>query len=142
MADVNSFIKSKNLEISGQPKWIVVGSGYFGTLAALLRLHSSELVLGAWSSSAPLLPISNFHQFDHQVYRSLGLSGHSCPTTVQSQTEWLEHSFQDDRNIDIITTIFNVDPSTLDTTEFLYYFASIFSTSVMNGLRSDLCDTL
>jgi hypothetical protein len=41
-ADISNFIKAMNLQLGKEPEWIVVGSGYQGTIASLARAHYAE----------------------------------------------------------------------------------------------------
>ena len=72
----------------------------------------------------------------------MSISGQSCPQTVQDQTSWLVSSFDHNRNIDIISSIFDVDGDSVDPNEFLFYFASIFAKGVINGDRVNRCEVL
>lgn len=80
--------------------------------------------------------------YDHSVYKAMALSGQQCPQSVANLTNWLQNSFETNRNIETICKIFNIDQKVLNTTEFLLYFASIFALGVQNGDRINLCKTL
>lgn len=66
IADIEFFIEmtGKSLKLT-ESKLVVVGSGYFGSVAGLTRNKHDTLVVGAWASSAPVLPHSDFFQYDH-----------------------------------------------------------------------------
>ncbi|CAD5235288.1 unnamed protein product [Bursaphelenchus xylophilus] len=63
--DTVAFIQGFNeLEGFTNPKWVLLGMSYSGTLAAYLRMTHPEFSQGAIASSAPMLPKVDFWEYD------------------------------------------------------------------------------
>ncbi|KAJ2759187.1 hypothetical protein IWQ56_005804, partial [Coemansia nantahalensis] len=59
------FVKSTiGVDISPGSKWVAVGGSYAGTLATWARAKYPDLVHAAYASSAPVLALADFYQYD------------------------------------------------------------------------------
>lgn len=93
LADLANFIVAMNekyhLHID-TVKWIAFGGSYDGSLAAWLRVKYPHLVLGAVSSSGPLLAKADFREYYETVSRSLGTYSENCVQSIQKSFEQVE----------------------------------------------------
>ncbi|EEB18067.1 conserved hypothetical protein [Pediculus humanus corporis] len=89
LGDLAYFISSLNnkLNIFPPPKWIVMGGSYPGSLAAWMRLKYPHLVLGAVSTSGPLLALINFEEYFDVVKDSLSSYNPECVTAIEAGTK-------------------------------------------------------
>ncbi|CAD5228576.1 unnamed protein product [Bursaphelenchus okinawaensis] len=79
--DTVSFINGFNdLEGFNNPKWVLMGMSYSGTLAAYLRMTHPEISQGAIASSAPMLPKADFKEYDAAM---TGVFNDYSPSCVQ-----------------------------------------------------------
>jgi hypothetical protein len=63
-------IKSSKLYGIEQNPWISVGGSYPGALSAWFRYKYPHLVIGSLASSAVVLAVEDFKDFDEQIYLS------------------------------------------------------------------------
>ncbi|KAI1723582.1 serine carboxypeptidase s28 domain-containing protein [Ditylenchus destructor] len=77
--DIANFIKIQN-DAHGEknPKWVVIGSFYAGTLALWLRQQKPSLTVGVVSSSAPSQPALNFYLYHKNVEDAYGTYSKTC----------------------------------------------------------------
>lgn len=71
-------IKTKGLYGVTDNPWISVGGSYAGSLSAWFRIKYPHLVIGSLASSAVVLAIEDFKDFDEQIYTSTVKSGDYC----------------------------------------------------------------
>jgi hypothetical protein len=72
-------ITEKNAyNINKNQKWITIGGSYPGALSAWFRSKFPHLTVGAIASSAVILAVENFRDFDEQIYLSTQKSGNFC----------------------------------------------------------------
>ena len=69
-------------------------------------------------------------------------SGEDCTNAVIEQYTWIEESFAQDKHIDEICMIFEIDQSTLDKRDFFWFLSDIYTMGVQYGDRTGLCDML
>ena len=62
--------KKFNIDTIGENPWISVGGSYPGALSAWFRYKYPHLVIGSIASSAVVLAIEDFKDFDEQIYLS------------------------------------------------------------------------
>ena len=79
LSDLAFFIDQMKLNkmynISDKNKWITMGGSYPGALSAWFRYKYPHLTVGSIASSAVILAIEDFKDFDEQIYSSSMLSG-------------------------------------------------------------------
>ncbi|CAM6002360.1 unnamed protein product [Sphagnum balticum] len=59
-------------------QWITIGGSYAAALSAWFRSQYPHLTVGAIASSAVVLAVEDFRDFDEQIYVSAQLSGDAC----------------------------------------------------------------
>lgn len=93
LADLACFItrtkaSSDGLKDSGV---IVVGASYSATMATWVRLRYPHLVTGAWASSAPLLAIIDFFEYNEIMTESVkSVGGEKCLRSFENAFKILE----------------------------------------------------
>lgn len=70
--------------------WISVGGSYPGALSAWFRLKYPHLVIGSLASSAVVLAVEDFKDFDEQIYLSSVKSGDFCSSALNSSNHRVE----------------------------------------------------
>ncbi|CAH0387265.1 unnamed protein product [Bemisia tabaci] len=84
LADIANFITQMNTKHGFQnPKWIVFGWNYAGSLAAWMRYRYPHLVYAAVSSSAPLIAKANFSDYFQSVSKSLSTVSTKCVDAIR-----------------------------------------------------------
>uniref|UniRef100_A0A914PG36 Serine carboxypeptidase S28 family protein n=1 Tax=Panagrolaimus davidi TaxID=227884 RepID=A0A914PG36_9BILA len=64
LADVANFIRTQNRNLNlSNPKWVVFGGSYSGSLALWFRQLYPDIAIGAVGSSAPIQPILDFYGY-------------------------------------------------------------------------------
>lgn len=95
LKDIAFFIeqvkKNKWYGITELNKWITIGGSYSGALSAWFRAKYPHLTVGALASSAVILAVEDFKQFDEQIYLSTLKSGSYCVEAIQQLTEYAEN---------------------------------------------------
>lgn len=67
--------KNKMHGVTATNKWITIGGSYPGALSAWFRAKYPHLTVGAIASSAVVLAVEDFRDFDEQIYLSANKSG-------------------------------------------------------------------
>ena len=70
--------KKFGIDSIGVNPWISVGGSYPGALSAWFRYKYPHLVIGSIASSAVVLAIEDFKDFDEQIYLSSAKSSSGC----------------------------------------------------------------
>jgi hypothetical protein len=73
------------------PKWMTVGGSYPGALSAWTRHYNKDLITAAWSSSGVINAITDFTDYDRQVYLSSKKSGDWCPEMLHSIVKYIDY---------------------------------------------------
>ena len=71
-------ISAQKMHNVDKNKWITIGGSYPGALSAWFRSKFPHLTVGAIASSAVILAVENFRDFDEQIYLSTQKSGNYC----------------------------------------------------------------
>ncbi|RGB33941.1 peptidase S28 [Rhizophagus diaphanus] len=73
LSDFANFIKypPKELNITKDSKWVMVGGSYAGNLATWMRKKFPTLVSAAYASSAPIEAKLDFFEFDQRIAKAL-----------------------------------------------------------------------
>ena len=140
LSDLAHFIHwaktNSTLNLGEHRKWMTYGGSYPGALSAWFRFKYPHLTHGAVASSAVINVITDFGDFDHQIYLSALKSGKECPERFQELVKFIENKLDTDPKG--IKAEFKAD--NLTDLEFLYYVADSYSGMVQYGQRTQLCD--
>jgi pimeloyl-ACP methyl ester carboxylesterase len=78
LADVATFIRTMNrLNNDTNPRWVLFGGSYLGTIAAAMRVRYPDLTVGAVASSAPMQAVTDFYSYKQFVESRVNMYGNS-----------------------------------------------------------------
>lgn len=122
--------------------WICVGGSYPGALSAWYRYKYPHLVIGAIASSAVIVAIENFHEFDEQIYLSSQKSGDYCSSALNASNTRVEQILDSGAAAaDAFKSQFPGGEK-LNNNEFLFYWADAIVLTIQYGGRTDICNKL
>ncbi|KAJ0971071.1 hypothetical protein J5N97_019030 [Dioscorea zingiberensis] len=124
-----------NLSQAENP-WFVFGVSYSGALSAWFRLKFPHLTCGSLASSAVVLAVYNFTEFDKQIGES---AGPECKAALQEITELVERRLQSDRGS--VKALFGASQLKNDV-DFLYLLADAAVIAFQYGNPDVLCSPL
>ena len=148
LADLAFFIGwfkvNSGYQITDQQPWITIGGSYPGALSAWFRYKYPHLTVGAWASSAVVNAITDFPNFDNQIFLSTNKSGPACPATIQTLTAYFESQLYDTPIVvqKEFQARFGLNAIFLSREELLWYIADVFVEAVQYGGRESLCEFL
>lgn len=116
--------------------WFFFGGSYSGALSAWFRLKFPHLTCGGLASSAVVLAVQDFAEFDQQIGES---AGPECKAVLQETTQLVETKLADDGKA--LRSIFNADDLEIDG-DFLYYLADAAVIAFQYGNPDKLCKPL
>ncbi|OVA20413.1 Peptidase S28 [Macleaya cordata] len=116
--------------------WIVFGVSYSGALSAWFRLKFPHLTCGSLASSAVVLAVYNFTDFDKQIGES---AGPDCKAALQETTKLVDEKLVSDRTA--VKTLFGAAELKNDG-DFLYFLADAAVTAFQYGNPDVLCTPL
>ncbi|KAJ6812403.1 putative serine protease EDA2 isoform X1 [Iris pallida] len=119
-----------------QSRWFVFGVSYSGALSAWFRLKFPHLTCGSLASSAVVLAVYNFTDFDKQVGASVGAE---CKSVLQEITALVEEQLQSDGGA--VKNLFGAAKLKNDG-DFLYLLADAAVIAVQYGNPDVLCSPL
>ena len=143
--DIAQFISLKNDALHKKLKWVIVGGGYAGALAAWARTRFPDLITAAWASSAPVHSVLDYSQYDFQVYKSLSRVSEDCAAKIQGITAFADRLLAEEAVIPAFTDLLNATSlfeNTPDGRPALWYFADMVGKLVEFGHASSLCSAL
>jgi len=145
LSDLANFIHwvktNSTLKVGENRKWLTYGGSYPGALSAWFRYKYPHLTTGAVASSAVINVITDFGDFDHQIYLSTLRSGTQCPERLQELVKYVDDKIYGP-NADPAAIKKEFKAENLTDLEFLYYYADSFSGMVQYGQRTQLCDLM
>ena len=124
---------------------IVVGGSYPGALAAWFKTKYPHLAVAAWAASAVVQPITDYWEYDEQVYLSTLESGEWCPRNIQILSHWLteEAAKRLNKMKNVIDEVLEGTGSEeMRTDDFVAFYADIVAGFVQYGKRTLLCDKI
>ncbi|XP_038702915.1 probable serine protease EDA2 isoform X2 [Tripterygium wilfordii] len=134
--------ESLNLKLNRtavENSWFVFGVSYSGALSAWFRLKFPHLTCGSLASSAVVLAVYNFTEFDQQIGVS---AGPECKAALQEITQLVEkqlESTESDRKA--IKSLFGASELDIDG-DFMYLLADAAVTAFQYGNPDVLCSPL
>ncbi|CAL9044719.1 probable serine protease EDA2 [Musa acuminata AAA Group] len=117
-------------------RWFVIGGSYSGGLAAYFRLKFPHLTCGAYASSAALIAIYNFTEYDQQIGTT---AGPECKTVLQEITHLVDEQLNSDRQS--IKELFGASKIDNDD-DFRFLVADAAALSLQYGFHDFVCDLL
>ncbi|KAK7346377.1 hypothetical protein VNO80_20895 [Phaseolus coccineus] len=130
---------SLNAKLSGtkiENPWFVFGGSYAGALSAWFRLKFPHLTCGSLASSAVVLSVYNYTEYDQQVGTSAGAE---CKSVLQETTQLIEHKLA--TNGEELKASFNADDLERDG-DFMYLVADAAALAIQNGTPDKLCNPM
>jgi pimeloyl-ACP methyl ester carboxylesterase len=116
--------------------WFTFGIGYGGALASWFRLKYPHLVKGAVASSATVTSVIDLHEYDQQVYHSLGKEcGDAVAKAVRGVTELMSSSLDRAHLDDLLKT------EGLSDDDLVLFVSDAVSLPVQYGRAHEMCAT-
>nr|XP_018903762.1 PREDICTED: putative serine protease K12H4.7 [Bemisia tabaci] len=128
LADYAHFITQMNLEHGFKnPKWIVFGASYGGSLAAWLRYKYPHLVYAALSSSGSLFAKADFHEWFEVITKSLStLGGPKCVDAIKTANKIMSENVHNKKKREYYRDLFDLcEPFEGDKKEISSFFWSM-----------------
>ncbi|KAK9285099.1 hypothetical protein L1049_024284 [Liquidambar formosana] len=116
--------------------WFVFGISYSGALSAWFRLKFPHLTCGSLASSAVVLAVYNFTEFDQQIGESAGAE---CKAALQETTQLVEQRLT--TNGKALKSLFGAAELKIDS-DFLYFLADAAVIAFQYGNPDKLCSPL
>ncbi|KAH7519952.1 hypothetical protein FEM48_Zijuj08G0091900 [Ziziphus jujuba var. spinosa] len=131
-----SNIVSVNLKLNRtkvENPWFVFGVSYPGALSAWFRLKFPHLTCGSLASSAVVLAVYNYTEFDQQVGES---AGPECKAALQETNQLIEERFK--TNGKAVKRMFGAAELEIDG-DFMYFLADAAAIAFQYGNPDKLC---
>lgn len=116
--------------------WFVFGVSYPGALSAWFRLKFPHLTCGSLASSAVVLAVYNFTEFDQQIGES---AGPECKAALQEVNSLVEQRLATDGKA--LKTLFGAAELKIDA-DFMYFLADAAVIAFQYGNPDILCSPL
>ncbi|KAJ8764228.1 hypothetical protein K2173_005968 [Erythroxylum novogranatense] len=116
--------------------WFFFGVSYAGALSAWFRLKFPHLTCGSLASSAVVLAVYNFTDFDRQIGES---AGPECKAALKETTHLVEERLASNKKA--VKTLFGSDELEIDG-DFLYFLADAAVMAFQYGNPDVLCTPL
>lgn len=116
--------------------WFVFGISYAGALSAWYRLKFPHLTCGSLASSAVVLAVYNFTEFDQQIGVS---AGPECKAVLQEVTQLVEERLKS--NEKELKSAFGASELKIDE-DFMYFLADAAVIAFQYGNPDKLCSPL
>ncbi|KAK9039733.1 hypothetical protein V6N11_014926 [Hibiscus sabdariffa] len=131
--------ESLNLKLNkpgAENSWFVFGTSYSGALSAWFRLKFPHLTCGSLASSAVVLAVYNYTEYDKQVGES---AGPECKAVLQEITELVDRRLESNRTE--LKKQFGATELEIDG-DFLYFLADAAVVAFQCGNPDVLCTPL
>lgn len=129
-------LNSKTNKADVENPWFVFGVSYPGALSAWFRLKFPHLTCGSLASSAVVLAVYNFTEFDQQVAES---AGPECKAALQDVTQLVDQRLG--TNQKELKAAFGASELKIDG-DFLYFLADAAVMAFQYGNPDNLCTPL
>ncbi|XP_038723175.1 probable serine protease EDA2 [Tripterygium wilfordii] len=134
--------ESLNLKLNRtdvENSWFVFGGSYSGALSAWFRLKFPHLTCGSLASSAVVLAVYNYTEFDQQIGES---AGPECKAALQETTQLVEKRLEStDSDRKAIKSLFGASELDIDG-DFMYLLADAAVIAFQYGNPDVLCSPL
>lgn len=127
-------------KITDKTPFITIGGSYPGALAAWFRYKYPHLTIGSIASSAVVLAIEDYKNFDEQMYLSSVLSGDFCVQAINASNTKVEQILKSSDR-DTFKAQFKGSDK-LNDEEFLFYWIDSIVGQIQYGQRTTLCNNL
>lgn len=127
--------------ISNNP-WISVGGSYPGALSAWFRVKYPHLVIGSLASSAVVLAVEDFKDFDEQIYLSSARSGEFCSAALNASSHQVESILYSSPEAAKAFKSQFQGGDKLTNDEFLFFWADSIVLTIQYGGRTEICEKL
>jgi len=127
-------------KITDNTPFITVGGSYPGALSAWFRYKYPHLTIGALASSAVVLAVEDYKDFDEQMYLSSVQSGDFCVQAINASNTRVEQILKSAEGAAFKSQFKGADKLTDD--EFLFYWIDSIVGQIQYGKRTQLCDSL
>lgn len=117
-------------------KWIAIGGSYAGNLSAFYSVLYPKQIVGALSSSAPVIAKNNFIEYDAHIHK---VAGPKCVSDILHVTNKIEKNINSDFHR--FKKLFTAE-KIIRKTDFMYMVADISAAAVQYGFRDDFCKAL
>lgn len=127
-------------KITDRTPFITVGGSYPGALSAWFRYKYPHLTIGAIASSAVILAVEDFKDFDEEMYLATALSGDFCVKAVNDSSHKVESLLKSANASSFKAQFKGADK--LSDEEFLFFWVDSIVGLVQYGKRTNLCNDL
>ena len=149
LEDLNAFINFSTTKYCTDPEHCtvaVVGGSYPGSLSSWMRLKYPSVVAASWASSAPVLVIDDFYQYDEHVNSMLiKIKGQECRDNLQRIYQTIGASLSDESQRAEIVEKLGFDADQTDVS-ILYVIADSVAGPIQykkwQYLLDNLCDSI
>lgn len=142
LANFIGHIKStKAYGVTNNP-WISVGGSYPGALSAWFRIKYPHLVIGSLASSAVVLAVEDFKDFDEQIYLSSERSGDFCVNALNASNHKVESILYSSSEAANAFKSQFPGGEKLTNDEFLFFWADAIVLTIQYGGRTSICQNL
>ncbi|XP_023550535.1 probable serine protease EDA2 [Cucurbita pepo subsp. pepo] len=121
------------LDRKSENPWFVFGVSYSGALSAWFQLKFPHLTCGSLASSAVVLAVFNFTDFDQQIGES---AGPACKAALQETNQLVEQRFA--INKEEVQALFGAEEMEVDG-DFFYFLADAAAMAFQYGNPDKLC---
>ncbi|EPS71238.1 hypothetical protein M569_03521, partial [Genlisea aurea] len=133
---LHELLRARLNDTNADSAWFVFGTSYAGALSAWFRLKFPHLTCGSIASSAVVLAVYNFAEFDQQVGES---AGPECKSVLQEITRLVDQKLSS--NSRTVKALFNASQLHIDG-DFLYFLADAAAIAFQYGNPDALCTPL
>ncbi|KAF7828934.1 putative serine protease EDA2 [Senna tora] len=134
--DLADSLNAKLNRTKSENPWFVFGVSYAGALSAWFRLKFPHLTCGSLASSAVVLAVYHFTEFDQQIGESAGAE---CKEALQETTKLVENRLATNKKQ--LKALFNATDLEIDG-DFMYFLADAAVIGFQYGNPDKLCKPL
>lgn len=127
-------------KITDNSPFITIGGSYPGALAAWFRYKYPHLTIGSIASSAVVLAVEDYKDFDEQMYLSSVLSGDYCYQAINASSTKVEQILKSSEGLSFKAQFKGGEKLTDD--EFLFFWVDSIVGLIQYGQRTNLCNNL